>query len=126
MNATEALILILVLDNDRTLYKRCWDRAWHNRYRSQPGTADTFGEVKDGTWTPEQSEVFHLAEDLQDRITELVESATINPMSGLGYVNGTRLIISAMIQHALDHVDWHVVARHYLSKVREQETHHGQ
>ena len=100
--------LLAVLDNDRLSYDYCCATA-----ETGIGQAPQATEVVDGLWTEEQAAKFLTA----DEIKQWCERITDDAGAGLG--EPACLIVAQLFQRAMEQVDWHAVADHYLAKCRQ-------
>ncbi len=98
--ATDAFLLWL--DNEAVLSGSAVELA-----RQCRDGAPYWDSVLDGTWTPEQAEVYTLADKLKHRI-EWRED-----------IDGAQGLVAALIRPTLERIDWNDVARHYLTKLDE-------
>jgi hypothetical protein len=113
MTATESLLL--VLDNDRPLYERCMSRAIK-------ASTTRHDEEDRGTWTHEQAEIFHTADDIKELVENLMDDISLKPCAMIqpSLRESADLIARQLISDALQEIQWNEVAEHYLDKVREQ------
>lgn len=111
--------LLLVIDNTKDYLDRYLTIA-----KSAMFEVDSWSAFKEGHMTREEAEVILCAEKIRDRIewvTEDIRTRTI-PRYKQSVLNAEQIdLVECMVRHAVSDIDYGVVARHYLNKVKEVE-----
>jgi phytoene dehydrogenase-like protein len=97
----ETWLVALWLDNEQATYEQ-WREDARRIWEDAPGTK----EATAWGWTRLEAATHSLASALRDQLTELEEVG----QSGFH---------TDLLRSALDEVDWHEVARHYLGDIEE-------
>lgn len=122
MTATSALIL--VLDNDQALQERCLRFARKAQARSNPEHKNCFSEVREGIWDSKQSTEFHAEDSIEGFVKSQLELVDVSlPSTHRDLRNGVRSLAAQILGCFPDYVDWRLVARHYLDKAAEIDSH---
>jgi hypothetical protein len=113
MTATESLLI--VIDSDRTYYDVCMTVALAN-------IDARHAEEDAGTWSHEEAEKFHTADDIKDHVETLMDDISLKPCRTIAgaYRESADLIARQLISSALEEINWHEVAEHYIRKIKEQ------
>lgn len=98
--------MALVFDNDRDIYE--YFRAQIQELADEAADSEQVGE---GIWTEKEFVKFSLSDDMKQFVEDWVEQAQENIKEGPG-----ASLVSQLLSSAMDEVDWHEIAEHYMEE----------
>jgi hypothetical protein len=98
MTATESILI--VIDSDRPMYERCMSRAIYN-------IENRHEEEDAGTWTHEEAERFHTADDIRTIVENLMDDISLKPTKMIqpSLRESADLLARQLIGNALEELD---------------------